>query len=417
MTYLRRFYRWVVPKFYRSWLRERLADVPIWIWKLQWWGKRGFTTISAPKKKGVLLVGFLKGGFGIGNSLSLPAFALKEAGIPFKVFDFSPSSYTNNNDNRVDSWLTTLPEYTINIFCISVLQLPILKKTLGKKFFQDRHNILYGAWELNRLPEKWTTYLEDINEIWAMSSFVGQMFRRSSSLPVYDLQLPVLPVSVESFSRKKFQIPEKDFVFLFMFDFDSNLARKNPEAVIDAFNLVFPKSSQLSVSLVIKSIHGEGHEKDAKRLEKKMSGDSRMLQINNVLSHSENASLMQCCDCYVSLHRSEGFGFTLAEAMLMGKSIITTAFSGNMDFTTPKTALLVDFQLVPVQMSFPYQNSKGEMWAEPNIEQAGKYMLNLVQDSNYGRNLVKNGQELIRNSFSTKSMGDRYKKRLSNLLK
>ena len=149
--------------------------------------------------------------------------------------------------------------------------------------------------------------------------------------------------------------------------------------------------------------------------EDKMDGDSRILQIHEVLPHSENTALMQCCDCYVSLHRSEGFGLTLAESMLMGKPVITTGYSGNMDFTNPETALLVDYKLVQVQPG-DYPFSRGEMWAEPNVQQACEYMRELVEDSTFARPLAQKGVELIRNSFSTTSMGKRYKKRLSTFL-
>ena len=416
MNFLLRFVRRLLPKKCRTWLGIIRDDLLIWHWKFRWWKKRRFRPLELPKKKGVLLVGYPRGEFGIVSLLRLPSLAFKEAEIPFGVFDFNPSSQASQNDNRLDEWLTHLPEYSVNIFCIGADQLPLLKKILGKQFFQGRYNILYGAWELSRLPEQLTVCLEGINEIWAMSSFMGQMFRRSTSLPVYDLQLPVVPDQLETWSRTRFQIPENSFVFLFMFDFDSHVARKNPEAVIEAFKLAFPVSSNIPATLVIKSINSERHEKEWSCLKNKMDGDSRILQIHEVLPHSENTALMQCCDCYVSLHRSEGFGLTLAESMLMGKPVITTGYSGNMDFTNPETALLVDYKLVQVQPG-DYPFSWGEMWAEPNVQQACEYMRELVENSTFSQSLAKKGEELIRNSFSTKTMGDRYKKRLSNLLR
>ena len=415
MNFLLRFVRRLLPKKCRVWLGKRRDDVLIWHWKFRWWQKRRFRSLELPTKKGVLLVGYPRGEFGIGSLLRLSALALKEAEIPFGVFDFNPSSQASQNDHRLDERLTHLPEYSVNIFCIGADQLPLLKKILGKQFFQGRYNILYGAWELSRLPKRWVVCLEGMNEIWAMSSFMGQMFRRSTSLPVYDLQLPVVHDQLETWSRTRFQIPENSFVFLFMFDFDSHVARKNPEAVIAAFKLAFPVSSNIPATLVIKSINSERHEKEWSCLKNKMDGDSRILQIHEVLPHSENTALMQCCDCYVSLHRSEGFGLTLAESMLMGKPVITTGYSGNMDFTNPETALLVDYKLVQVQPG-DYPFSRGEMWAEPNVQQACEYMRELVEDSTFARPLAQKGVELIRNSFNTTAMGKRYKKRLSTLL-
>jgi hypothetical protein len=100
----------------------------------------------------------------------------------------------------------------------------------------------------------------------------------------------------------------------------------------------------------------------------------------------------------------------------MGKPVIATGYSGNMDFTTSTTALLVDYELVPVKLG-DYPFSHGEMWAEPNVQQASDYMLDLVEDSTFAQSLAQKGEELICTSFSTTTMGDRYKKRLSNLLK
>jgi len=415
MNFLLRFVRRLLPKKCRSWLGIKRDDILIWHWKFRWWKKRRFRPLELPKKKGVLLVGYPRGEFGIGSLLRLPALAFKEAEIPFGVFDFNPSSQASQNDNRLDEWLTHLPEYSVNIFCIGADQLPLLKKILGKQFFQGHYNILYGAWELSRLPEQLTGCLQGINEIWAMSSFMGQMFRRSTSLPVHDLQLPIVTYQSESICPSQLQIPKNNFVFLFMFDFDSHVARKNPEAVIEAFKLAFPGLSSIPVTLVIKSINGERHEKERNRLKNKIGCDSRILQIHEVLPHSINTALMKCCDCYVSLHRSEGFGLTMAEAMLLGKPVITTGYSGNMDFTTTETALLVDYELVPVQPG-DYPFSHGEMWAEPNVQQACEYMLNLVKDSTFAKSLAEKGQELIRTSFSTTTMGDRYKKRLRSFL-
>ena len=415
MSFLLRFVRRLLPKKCRSWLGIKRDDILIWHWKFRWWKKRRFRPLELPKKKGVLLVGYPRGEFGIGSLLRLPALAFKEAEIPFGVFDFNPSSQASQNDNRLDEWLTHLPEYSVNIFCIGADQLPLLKKILGKQFFQGHYNILYGAWELSRLPEQLTGCLQGINEIWAMSSFMGQMFRRSTSLPVHDLQLPIVTYQSESICPSQLQIPKNNFVFLFMFDFDSHVARKNPEAVIEAFKLAFPGLSSIPVTLVIKSINGERHEKERNRLKNKIGCDSRILQIHEVLPHSINTALMKCCDCYVSLHRSEGFGLTMAEAMLLGKPVITTGYSGNMDFTTTETALLVDYELVPVQPG-DYPFSHGEMWAEPNVQQACDYMRDLVKDSTFAKSLAQKGQELIRTSFSTTTMGDRYKKHLSSLL-
>ncbi len=404
-----------MPKKIRAWLGKRFDDVLIYRWKFLWWQKRNFKPLDPPKKNGVLLIGYPRGEFGVGSSLRLTALSLKTAGIAFNVFDFNVVSQASHKDTRLDEWITYLPEHKINIFCIGADQIQLLKKTLGKKFFQNRYNILYGSWEFNRLPKKWINSLIEMNEIWAMSNFVGQMFRSSTTNFIHVFQHPVVLEIPKSSNRSQFQIQKNNFVFLFMFDFDSHAARKNPEAVIKAFKYAFPKTSKNPVSLIIKSINSDRHLKEHKAIKKLIDRDSRIMHIQKVLPHSENAALMDCCDCYVSLHRSEGFGLTIAEAMLAGKPVITTAYSGNMDFTTDDTSLLVDYKLIPVEQGdYPY--AKDEVWAEPNIEQAGDYMRKLVKDRNFSTLFAKKGQELISTSFSIKSMGERYKKRLDLIL-
>jgi len=415
MFFLRRFARRIVPKNSRTWLRKRFDDIQIWHWKFCWWQRRHFKSLDPPTKNGVLLIGYPRGEFGIGASLRLTALALEKSNVAFSIFDFNIISQASHRDTRLDKWITNLPEYKINIFCIGADQIPLLKKTLGENFFLNRYNILYGSWEFNHLPKKWVSHLEEMNEIWAMSNFVGQMFMSSTSHSVHVFQHPVTINIPESINRSQFKIQKNNFVFLFMFDFDSHVARKNPEAVIQAFEYAFPKSSQNSVSLVIKSINGDRHQKEYKTLEKLINKDSRIIHIQKVLPHEESAALINCCDCYVSLHRSEGFGLTIAEAMLLGKPVITTGYSGNMDFTKDETTLLVDYKLIPVEQGdYPYANN--EIWAEPDVEQAGDYMKKLVSDRSFSYSFAKKGQELIRTDFSIKSIGEKYKNRIDEIL-
>ena len=234
----------------RGWGKRR-DDVLIWHWKFRWWQKRCVSDLlSFRTKKGVLLVGYPRGEFGIGSLLRLSALALKEAEIPFGVFDFNPSSQASQNDHRLDERLTHLPEYSVNIFCIGADQLPLLKKILGKQFFQGRYNILYGAWELSRLPETVGCMPGRNERNLGHEQLYGpnvSAIHITSCIMIYSFLL--FPTSWKPWSRTRFQIPENSFVFLFMFDFDSHVARKNPEAVIEAFKLAFPCIFQHSLPL------------------------------------------------------------------------------------------------------------------------------------------------------------------------
>jgi glycosyltransferase involved in cell wall biosynthesis len=125
-------------------------------------------------------------------------------------------------------------------------------------------------------------------------------------------------------------------------------------------------------------------------------------------------ALFACCDSFVSLHRSEGFGRGLAEAMLLGKPVIATGYSGNMDFTTADTACLVDYRLIPVG-PHEYPHAEGQQWADPDLDQAARYMRRLVEEPAFGAALAERGRRLVEAQHGVKPVGERYRARLAEL--
>jgi glycosyltransferase involved in cell wall biosynthesis len=140
-------------------------------------------------------------------------------------------------------------------------------------------------------------------------------------------------------------------------------------------------------------------------------GDSRIVLLTETLSRGETFDLFACCDCFVSLHRAEGFGRGIAESMLLGKPTIVTAYSGNMDFCHPDNSCLVPYKLIPVAQS-DYWYSKDQVWADPDTEQAAMFMRRLVDDPSYRQKIAKAGQETIAQNHSPEAAGKRYLDRL-----
>jgi glycosyltransferase involved in cell wall biosynthesis len=229
---------------------------------------------------------------------------------------------------------------------------------------------------------------------------------------MYHMPLPCHPVFTRQLSRRHFGISETAYAFVYFFDLTSYIERKNPFAVIKAFAKVREARPYADVQLVLK-VNNRGA--DAAGFERFLAAvephKSRTLVIDRTLSDNEVKSLVRVGDAFVSLHRSEGFGLGLGEAMFFGKPVVATGYSGNMDFMTPETACLVDHSLVPVPEG-QYPHAKGQLWAEPDIEEAARHMIRLLDEPEAGRELGARASAHVRTHFSLRAAGLRYASRL-----
>jgi glycosyltransferase involved in cell wall biosynthesis len=215
------------------------------------------------------------------------------------------------------------------------------------------------------------------------------------------------------FDRRYFKLPENQFTFLFVFDFKSCFARKNPLGCIQAFQNAFSNANE-GVGLVIKSMDGDQYPNEFKLLNAAVQSDPRITIINTTYTSDEIIGLMDVCDAFVSLHRSEGIGLSIAQSMLLGKPVIATNYSGNKDFTRPDNSCLVDYKLIEVKKD-EYPLSKGQVWADPNVDQAANYMRRLVEDDSYRNTVAEAGRLYIRTNHNSEIVGRNYLSRLVEL--
>jgi glycosyltransferase involved in cell wall biosynthesis len=281
--------------------------------------------------------------------------------------------------------------------------------------------IISPQWELARYPEGWAREIERFDEIWAPSQFVQSSLQEVVSLPVLHIPLPV-EVRLDSFlPRRYFGLPESPFLFLFFFDYSSYMERKNPFAVLEAFERFCEENPGSDVRLVLKA-YAPWHSprfQDQKvelraRLEASPWGE-RIITLDRWMPDNEIKNLIRCCDCFLSLHRSEGFGRGLAEAMYLGKPVIGTGYSGNMDYMGPDVAHVVDYTLIPVEEG-QYPFHEGQVWADPDVGQAAAYMAEVVRDREATRWMGAFASREIRVHFSYRAVGLRYENRLRSLL-
>jgi len=327
-------------------------------------------------------------------------------------------------DTRDDPYLESeIPEYLVgslergvNIFYINGDEVKKALWHLRTDMPSGAYNIIYPTWELSKYPEEWAEDLERFDEIWAPSRFVQESIAGTVSKPV--LLMPLAnEVKLTSFlSRRYYKIPESSFVFLFFFDFSSYMERKNPLAVLKAFDELRKRRPKDDLFLVIKAKGEERNRGEALRYRDYVSQfGNRTLFMNQVLTDNEIRNLIRCCDCFVSLHRSEGFGLGMIEAMFLGKPVIATGYSGNLEFMRQDNSCLVHYKLVNVpEGAYPF--SSGQVWADPDIEDAVAHMHRLVCDRDYARGLGEAARRHVGLNFSYRAIGLRYLHRLEQII-
>ena len=281
--------------------------------------------------------------------------------------------------------------------------------------FERAYNIIYPAWELSRYPEAWARELERFDEVWAPSAFIRDSIAASTSKPVVHMPLAV-DVRMSSFlTRRQLGLPESAFIFLFFFDFSSYLARKNPFAVLDAFEALVARHREAPFHLVLKHKGGGGAPEDAARLKEAIARLPSQIQvIDRTLSDNEVKNLVRAADCFVSLHRSEGFGRGMAEAMALDVPTIATNYSGNLDFMNADNAWLVDCDLVPVGAD-EYPHPEGQHWAAPRLDSAVAQMERVWRDRAGAMAKASCARRDIAAHFSPRACGLRYVERLEAL--
>lgn len=359
----------------RSWVRQMVAttrfpDLPP--------PPVAAPTLAAPScqsegnRRGANLFAYFRGEFGLAESARAYAMALIDSGYPVALNDIDINLPHGFGDRTLEANLVDAAPYPINVFFVNPDYLDIALATIGEAKLAGRYAIACWFWELEHVPAEWLPAIENVDEILVASTFVEQAFRAVTDKPVTRVPLPVSVPADSGLTREQFGLEEDVFVFLASFDFHSWLERKNPVATIEAFRLAFPDRST-PVRLLVKTSNGVHHPETFSSLLEIARSDPRIVVREGILERSHLRSLYRCCDAYVSLHRSEGFGLGLAECMALGKPVIGTAWSGNCDFMSPENSCLVSYRLVEVGPG-EYLHGEGQRWASADVADAASYM-------------------------------------------
>jgi glycosyltransferase involved in cell wall biosynthesis len=334
-------------------------------------------TPHALRLDGVNVVGYLTAESGVGEAARGYVRALQQAGIAVALNNFDAAVGSRKQDQSFSGFAQNNP-YSINLICINADQIPVFVETVGQEYFRDRYNIGVWWWELPDFPQEYWSSFRWFDEIWVGSSFIQQSLSKYSPVPIVRIPPAVsIPTDIlanlcrdKLSQRQALALPDKDFIFLFMFDFFSGFERKNPLATIRAFKQAFEPSEP--VRLVMKCINSQKSAKKLQQLQEAI-GDARITILDRYLSGQETTGLIAACDAYVSLHRSEGLGLPLVEAMRLEKPVIATGWSGNADFMTVSNSYPLPYKLVVNDADVgPYRT--GELWAQPDETAAAQNM-------------------------------------------
>lgn len=352
------------------------------------------TDMEARRKQkidiGINVIGYVSGNLGVGVTARSVVQVLLDQGCSVAVYDVDPGAGRGKFDRCFDRYcvdaVTDLP-HAINLFVFPLADLSgFISKHPEIIKNSTRLSACWCVWELAVLPRGWSDALQSMDVLIAQSDFIRHALAFSvSGVPVLSAKHPLPGQGTSSPQRDRFGLPDKATIFISSFDLNSDPERKNPTATLAAFQHAFAGDQSAHLVIKLNGTSGTGERRAwVKDLRDYCGARANVQLITDTLSYSDVLSLYASCDVFVSLHRAEGFGLGMMEAMALGKPVIATGWSGNMSFMDHTNACLVNYRLVPVQASInAYSRERvgaDAVWADADIEQAANWMYRLASD-------------------------------------
>jgi glycosyltransferase involved in cell wall biosynthesis len=361
---------------------------------------------------GASLLGCSRAENGMGESCRLAADALTQGHVPFGVVNMPFSLHCRHGDLRAAVHEIAYPTHRANIFHMNPPEMRFMGEMLGRRGIRGRITIGVWHWELPVLPDDWRPFLRDVQELWAPSRFIERMLRDAGAANVVLMPHGITAPDGSPMPRSELGIRDDAYVFFFMYDVASYQERKNPEGAIHAFQRAFRPDSPATLIVKLNNVHFRPE--NVHILEELAADWPNIRFLKQPLDRLQVAALMRACDCFVSLHRSEGFGLGPAEALAIGKPVIATDWSSTTDFVHTEHACPVRCRIVPVGKNVgPYE--AWQRWGEPDLDHAAEWMRQLARHPETGRELGRKASAFMADEFSARRAGDRMRRRLLEL--
>jgi glycosyltransferase involved in cell wall biosynthesis len=371
------------------------------------------TFAQAHSRIGMNVVGFLTADLGIGESARCMVRAADAARLPVALVPLKLNCRNRLGDPTFEHRLADENPHGVNVFHLDPPVARDVDHHHGPTFRRGHYNIGFFAWELPEFPDAWTAAFDYFDEVWCPSSFVTEAVALKAPIPVLTMPHAIgfeRPTAAPAELRARFGLPTRPFLFLCLFDLNSYSARKNPRAVVEAFRrsgLAGPDAA-----LVIKVHNADANPSDFAALQQAVADLPGTVIVNGTLSRTDVYALEAACDCYVSLHRSEGFGLAVAECMYLGKPVIATDWSATAEYLNHDNGYPVPYTLVPLTENHgPY--TKGSIWAEPSVDAAAARMRAVCADPAAAAAAGARARQTIEERFAPAAVGARYRRRLA----
>lgn len=336
----------------------------------------GIDRVPPAATNGVAIAGEMSRASGLGEGARLIQRGLRETGLPNWTIDVGNMLPAHTENFTVTSECP--PDGAPLILHVNAPLLPWVMFRLQRRLVRGRRIIGYWLWELPTVPPEWRAGARFVHEVWVPSEFVAGAVEPLLPGRVRVVPFPLAAARPEpsALDRSAFGLPDKALVVLVSFNLASSLERKNPFAAIAAIRAAFGDHRD---RILLMKIGNREHAPDDFARIVGAVGDAPNIRLETrTFPPNDLHALTAACDIVLSMHRSEGFGLVLAEAMLLGKPVIATGWSGNMTFMDAESAALVDYCLVPAED--PRQVYAGASWAEPNQATAVAHLRRLADD-------------------------------------
>ena len=361
------------------------------------------------------LIGHPFAAIGMGEQLRSHIAACQSVHLPHQVLDIFRYARRTDPDHRglVDAVETLKLPHGMRIFHINGDEVENVLSAFAARGgdFADGYNIIVPAWELPRYPAAWAKHLRRFDEVWALSRFI-QGSLNTAGIDSHPIGQAVEMPLGHFLPRRYFGIRELAFTLLHFFDLTSYAARKNPDAVLAMMEAICARRPFQDIQLVLKVKKGD--EDGEGWLAPIREPLPEALCLSKPMSSLETRSLINACDCFVSLHRAEGFGRGTGEAMFLGRLAMATGWSGNLDYMTPENSLLVDHRLVAVGAD-AYPHGEGQVWAEADVGHAVDLLEAAVTDRARARTMAARGRLDIRLGHGYRAVGVRIMDRVAQI--
>jgi GT2 family glycosyltransferase/glycosyltransferase involved in cell wall biosynthesis len=359
------------------------------------------------KPVGINVFGPFAATSGLGTAARGLLRAVQSTGLPTELhpYDVSRALARITPEERARK-----PTYRCNLFLANADQIAHFTALYPAGHFDDTYNIAVWAWELAAFRPDWYPSFAPLDEVWTNSAFEMESIGAISPLQLTKIRLPVeMEAASAEDGRDMFGIPRDRLVFLVAFDVGSTSARKNPRMAIEAFREAF--AADENVFLVIKFHSTSMEPAITRQITRALRNADNVLVIADVLSEPDMALLRAACDCFVSAHRSEGFGLNLAEFMALGKVVIATAYSGNLEFFDETVGYPLDYDLIEIAaQSGPYMPFY--VWADPSKASLMAQLRAVYEDQPAAWARGRLAAERIRAEFSPARIGQEIRRRL-----